>query len=193
VTALTGTQALWFASRACGLVALVLLTMVVTLGALHTGRVASRSWPRHALHALHRNLALLALVFVGVHAAAAIIDPYAGIRWWDAAMPFASTYHPFWTGLGAAASDLLVALVLTSVLRTWLPLRVWRGVHFGAYALWPVALAHGLGIGGVDSARGWVQVIDGGCALIVAVAVAIRLRARHPDTELRRATEMRLR
>lgn len=187
------TQALWFASRACGLVALLLVTVVVALGALHTGRVASRAWPRYALHSLHRNLTLLALVFVVVHVATAIIDPYAGIRWWAAVMPFASTYHPFWTGLGAAASDLLAALVLTSVLRSWLPLRVWRGVHFGAYALWPVAFAHGLGIGGADDTRGWVQVIDGGCALVVVVAVVIRLRARHPDTELRRVTELRLR
>ena len=146
-----------------------------------------------ALHGLHRNLALLALVFLGVHVATAIIDPYAGIRWWDAVVPFASTYHPFWTGLGAAASDLVVALVGTSVLRTWLPLRVWRAVHFAAYVLWPVALAHGLGIGGADSTRGWVQVIDGGCALVVVAAVAIRVRARHPDTELRRTTEARLR
>lgn len=187
------TQALWFASRACGLVALLLVTAVVALGALHTGRVASRSWPRYALHCLHRNLALLAVAFVAVHVATSIIDPYAGIRWWDAVVPFASTYHPFWTGLGAAASDLLVALVLTSVARTWIPLRFWRGLHFGAYALWPVALAHGLGIGGVDSTRGWVQVVDGACALVVAVTLVIRLRARHPDTEVRRTTETRLR
>ena len=187
------TEALWFASRACGLVTLLLLTAVVALGALHTGRVASRSWPRYALHCLHRNLALLALLFLAVHVATATIDPYAGIRWLDAVVPFASAYHPFWTGLGAAAADLLVALVLTSVLRGLVPLKVWRGLHFAAYALWPVALAHGLGIGGADSARGWVQVIDGGCALVVAIAVVIRLRVRHPDTEVRRMTETRLR
>jgi hypothetical protein len=52
-----------------------------------------------------------------------------------------------------------------------------------------VALARGLGIGGSDIARGWVQVIDGGCALVVAVAVVMGLRARHPDTEVRRTTE----
>ena len=46
------TQALWFASRACGLVALLLVTTVVALGALHTGRIASRAccrfWPTHS-------------------------------------------------------------------------------------------------------------------------------------------------
>jgi sulfoxide reductase heme-binding subunit YedZ len=184
-------QTLWFASRACGLVALVLLTGTTALGALHTGRAASPAWPRFVLHGLHRNLALLAVVFVAVHVATAIIDPYAGIRWIDAVVPFASAYHPFWTGLGAAALDLLAALVTTSLVRTHLPLAFWQHLHRTAYGLWAVALAHGLGLGGDDSRLGWVRAIGVGCALIVSAAVVIRLRARHPDTEARQAAEQR--
>jgi predicted ferric reductase len=179
-------QALWFASRSSGQVSLLLLTLVTVLGALHTGRAATRRWPRFAVHTLHHNLAVLAFAFVAVHVAAAIIDPYAGIRWTDAVVPFASTYQPFWTGLGAAAADLLLALVVTSAARTRLPWRLWRGLHFAAYALWPVALVHGLGIGGADAARGWVRTVDAGCALAVVAAVAIRARARHQDTAARR-------
>ena len=180
------TQALWFASRACGQAALLLLTLAVVLGALHTGRVAGPRWPRFAVHTLHRNVAVLAVAFVAVHAATAIIDPYAGIRWVDAVVPFASTYQPFWTGLGAAAADLLLALVATSLVRLRLPWRLWRGLHYAAYVLWPVALAHGLGSGGADSDRGWVRTIDAGCALAVVAAVVLRARARHPDTAARR-------
>lgn len=185
-------QALWFASRSSGLVALVLLTLVVVLGALHTGRVATRSWSRLAMHALHQNLALLTLVFVAVHVASAIVDPYAGIRWVDAVVPFASSYHPFWTGLGAVAADLLLALVVTSLVRTRLPRRLWRGLHGAAYGLWPVALVHGWGIGGADSARGWVLVVDGLCVVAVVGAVVVRAAARHPDTEARQ-TEVEFR
>jgi DMSO/TMAO reductase YedYZ heme-binding membrane subunit len=184
-------QTLWFASRACGVVALVLLTGTTALGALHTGRAASAAWPRFVLHGLHRNLALLAVVFVAVHVATAIIDPYAGIRWIDAVVPFASRYHPFWTGLGAGALDLLAALVVTSLVRTRLPLAFWQRLHRTAYGLWPVALAHGLGLGGRDSGLGWVRAIDLACALAVAAALVARLRARHPDTEARRALEPR--
>jgi len=178
-------QALWFASRSCGLVTLLLLTLVVVLGALHTGRAATRSWSRLAMHGLHRNLALLTLVFVTVHVASAIIDPYAGIRWLDAVAPFVSSYHPVWTGLGALAADLLVALVVTSLIRTRMPWKLWRGLHGAAYALWPVALVHGWGIGGVDSARGWVLAVDGICVLAVVAAITVRALARHPDTEAR--------
>ncbi len=178
-------QALWYASRSCGLVTLMLLTLVVVLGALHTGRAASRSWSRFAMHALHRNVALLLLAFLVVHVATAIIDPYAGIQWIDAVVPFVSSYHPFWTGLGAAAADLLVALVVTSLVRIRLPWRLWRGLHWAAYGLWPVALVHGWGIGGADSSRGWVLTVDGVCFLAVLTAVVMRTRARHPDTAAR--------
>ena len=184
-------QTLWFASRACGMVALLLLTLTVVLGALHTGRVSHAAWPRFVVHALHRNLALLAVVFVAVHVATAIIDPYAGIGWIDAVAPFASSYHPFWTGLGAVALDLFAALVVTSLARTHLPLAWWRRLHWSAYALWPIALAHGLGIGGADSGLGWVRAVDVACALTVVAAVVARLRARHPDTEARRALGLR--
>jgi len=179
-------QALWFASRSCGQVSLLLLTLVVVLGALHTGRAATRRWPRFAVHTLHHNLAVLAVAFVAVHVAAAIIDPYAGIRWTDAVAPVASTYQPVWTALGAAAADLLLALVVTSVVRIRLPWRVWRVLHFAAYLLWPVALVHGLGTGGADASLGWMRTVDAGCALAVAAAVVVRMRARHQDTEARR-------
>ena len=53
---------------------------MAVLGALHTGRAATRRWPRFAVHTLHHNLAVLAVAFVAIHVATAIIDPYAGIR-----------------------------------------------------------------------------------------------------------------
>jgi methionine sulfoxide reductase heme-binding subunit len=180
-------MALWYASRAAGLVLLLLLTATAALGAAHAGRAATGRWPRFAVHALHRNLALLAVALLAVHVAAAIVDPYAGIRWLDAVVPFGSTYHPFWLGLGAIALDLTAALVLTSLVRTRLPLRAWRVVHLAAYALWPVAVVHGLGIGGVDSGLTWVRAVDGLCAAAVLAALVVRLRARDADRDARRA------
>lgn len=180
-------QALWFTSRATGLVALLLITATVVLGAAHSGRVATSGWPRFTLHAVHRNLSLLTLVFLAVHIASAIIDPYARIAWLDAVVPFVSPYHPFWLGLGAVAFDLMLAVLVTSMLRGRIPLRVWRGVHLASYALWPMAVAHGLGIGGDDRTLWWVLAIDVGCVGAVAVAVTRRLLTRHPDAVARRA------
>jgi sulfoxide reductase heme-binding subunit YedZ len=186
-------QTLWFAGRATGLVSLLLITATVVLGASHSGRLTTTGWPRFTLHAVHRNLSLLTLAFLAVHISTSIIDPYAGIAWPDAVVPFLSTYHPFWLGLGAVAFDLVVAVILTSLLRTRVPLRVWRGVHLASYALWPVAVVHGLGIGGRDSTQWWVIALNGLCAAAVVTSVTRRLLARHPDAQARRAVEASMR
>jgi sulfoxide reductase heme-binding subunit YedZ len=180
--------ALWFASRATGLVALPLLTMSLVLGIVGAGRAASERWPRFAVAALHRNISLLTMVFLAVHVSTAIIDPYAGIGWLDAVVPFGSVYHPFWLGLGAVALDLLVAVVVTSLLRTRLSVGLWRAVHLAGYLCWPLALVHGVGIGGQDRHLGWVISLNVTCASVVVAALISRLRAgRHPDSAARRA------
>ncbi|MGI5125973.1 ferric reductase-like transmembrane domain-containing protein [Pseudonocardia sp. CA-107938] len=171
-------QALWFASRGTGLVSLILLTGTVVLGGAHAGRAAWARWPRFTVHAVHRNLALLAVAFLAVHIGTAIADSYAGIRVIDAFVPFVSSWKPFYLGLGAIALDLMVAVIVTSALRTRLPLNVWQWVHRAAYAMWPVAVVHGLGAGGKDSNLLWVQVINVLCVAAVAVTGWQRLAQR---------------
>lgn len=178
-------NALWFASRATGMVSLLMLTAAVVLGAANGGRVTVTGWPRFAVAALHRNLSLITVVFLAVHIATAIIDPYAGIQWISAVVPFVSQYEPFWLGLGTVAFDLLVALVVSSLARPRIDARLWRAIHWVAYVCWPVAVIHGLGIGGADSRLVWVRMVTGACVGAVAVAVLWRARARHPDTEAR--------
>ena len=178
-------HALWYASRATGLVALVLLTSTTVFGLLGAGRLSIARWPRFAITSLHRNLSLLTVAFLGVHIATAVIDPYASIGWADAVLPFSARYQPLWLGLGAVAIDLLAALVVTSLLRERIGLRLWRGIHWTAYLCWPVAFAHGLGIGGADSHRLWVLSVDLLCLLAVAVALAMRSTATHQDTVAR--------
>ena len=99
-------EILWFVSRAAGLVSLLLLTGTVVLGCAHATRASTGRWQRFTLHALHRNLSLLALVFLAVHIASAILDGYVPLQWVDAVVPFVSDYHPVWLGLGAIAFDL---------------------------------------------------------------------------------------
>ena len=58
---------LWYATRATGLVTMLLLTASVLLGILTTGRFVGGSWPRFLTVGLHRNLALLTLMFLAQH------------------------------------------------------------------------------------------------------------------------------
>jgi methionine sulfoxide reductase heme-binding subunit len=176
-------MSLWYAARATGMVSLLLLTGTVLLGILGPLRVGSAAWPRFAVAGLHRNISLLTLTFLGVHVVTVVSDSYVPIGWLDPVVPFVSAYHPFWVGLGAVAFDLLLALVATSLLRSRVNPRLWRALHWLAYACWPVALTHALGVG-TDAASGWPLGLGVACAVAVLAGVAWRLadtrRARLP-------------
>ncbi len=174
-------QLFWFVSRAAGLVSLVMLTLTVLLGITGKLRAVLPGLPRFVLAHLHRNLALLTLVFLTVHVTTAVIDPFAGIRWIDTVVPFVSSYRTFWLGLGVIAVELLAALVVTSLLRARIGLRAWRAVHGAAYVCWPVAVVHGLGMGGQDSRTPWVLGLTLGCVVLVAGALARRMLTGRAD------------
>jgi Ferric reductase like transmembrane component len=175
----TATSPLWFATRATGLTALVLLTVTVVLGIVTSVRFASPAWPRFVTVALHRSLSLLTITFTGLHVLTTVTDPFASISVVSAVVPFTSAYRRSWLGFGAVAFDLLLAVLVTSLLRTRIKPRVWRAVHWAGYACWPVALVHGLGTG-TDGAARWVLALTAACALAVISAGIWRLAVGWP-------------
>lgn len=146
MSALAGNP-LWFATRASGTVAFLLLTATTLLGVAGAGRYAPAAVGRFEMAALHRNLSLLSLAVLGVHIATAIADSYVPLGLPSILIPFASPYRTFWLGLGTLAFDLLLAVALTSAVRLRLGLRRWKAVHLLAYAAWPVAAFHAAGTG----------------------------------------------
>jgi DMSO/TMAO reductase YedYZ heme-binding membrane subunit len=169
-------KAFWYLTRGMGVGALILLTLSVALGVVTSTRWRSDRWPRFITSGLHRNLTLLAIAFVGVHVLATVADGYTPIGLRDAFIPFISPYRPIWLGLGAIAFDLLIALIATSLLREKIGYRMWRYVHWLAYASWPVALVHALGTG-TDARQGWMRSTGIVCIAVVALAVLARAAA----------------
>lgn len=169
MTAITQGTALWYASRATGVVSLLLLSLVVILGILVNRQGRLPGLPSFAVTGLHRSISLLSVAFIAVHVITAVIDPYVTIRLAAVVIPFTSAYQPFWLGLGAVALDLIVALILTSLARARMSRRVWRGIHWLAYAAWPVAFAHGIGAS-PDLRSGGLRVLAIACALAVGGA-----------------------
>lgn len=165
---------LWYATRATGLVTLLMLTASVLLGLLTAGRFSSERWPRFLTQGLHRNVSLLVLVFLALHVATTVLDTYTPIPLTAAFVPFASGYKTRWLSLGAVAADLLIALIITSVARERLGYRTWRGLHWLSYACWPVAVAHGAGIG-TDRSVSWVIALTIGCVGCVAATATWRI------------------
>ena len=174
ILAASGPSAYWYLTRGTGVVALLLLTGGVFLGVLTSTRWGAPRWPRFVVSGLHRNLTLLALAFVVVHVLTTVLDGYTPIGLRDAIVPFASSYRPVWLGLGAVAFDLLLALIVTSLLRARIGLRTWKLVHWLAYASWPVALMHAFGTGS-DAKTGWFGLLALGSAAAVVLAVLWRV------------------
>jgi sulfoxide reductase heme-binding subunit YedZ len=162
--------------RATGTVSLLLLTLVVALGIATATRLRPRGTPQYVTTTVHRNVALLAVVFLGVHVVSAVVDPDAAVQLTAVLVPFTSHWSPFWVGLGAVAVDLVAALVVTSLLRRRLPHGLWRGIHWAAYAAWPLALLHGLGAGS-DRGTGWMRAVDVVCVAALGAALAWRVLA----------------
>jgi hypothetical protein len=179
-------KAFWFLTRGTGTVALLLLTASMLLGITTSTRWRTTRWPRFLVNGLHRNVTLLALVFVVVHVLTTIADGYAPVGFIDAILPLHSSYRPVWLGLGAVAFDLLLALIVTSLLRARIGYKSWRAVHWLAYASWPVALVHSLGTGS-DARTLWLQLLGVLCTGTVVAAVLWRVATARGGTALVRA------
>ena len=174
MTGITQATALWYASRATGVVTLVLLTAVAMLGMLVNRQGRLPGLPRFAVTGLHRNISLLSVVFLAIHVLTAIADPYVTIGWAATVIPFAAPYKPFWLGLGAVSLDLIAALILTSLARAWMSRRAWRSIHWLAYAAWPLAVGHSIG-SSTDMQSGVMLGVLIGCVLAACGAAAWRL------------------
>jgi len=158
-------------------VSLCLLSAVVALGLLGAVSGSNPRWPRFLTTTLHRNLALLALVFLAIHIVTAVLDPFTALGLGAALLPWASSYRTFWVGLGVISLYLGAAVIVTSLLRRWLGYRTWRFVHWGAYALWPLALIHSLGAGS-DTRFLWMDIVYTACCGVVAIFFGVRLARR---------------
>jgi methionine sulfoxide reductase heme-binding subunit len=177
-------MALWYLTRGTGAAALVLLTLTLALGVVNVERFASPRFPRFVVDGWHRTISLLVCVLLVIHIGTTVLDGYAPIRLVDAVVPFVSAYRPLWLGLGALALDLLIALVVTSLLRGRIGVRSWRAIHWAAYACWPLAFLHGLGTG-TDVRPGWMAWLALACAAVVVAAIAVRLADRRTAPRVR--------
>jgi sulfoxide reductase heme-binding subunit YedZ len=171
---------LWYTTRGAGAVTLILLSVVVILGILSTLRVQSDRWPRFLTTGLHRNLALMTVVFLALHIVTAVVDPYTNLGWAAAFIPFSSYYRTLWLGLGVISFELLLAIIVTSLVRGFIGHRAWRVIHWLTYAAWPVGVAHGMGTG-TDTWSAWMLAITAACVAGVGMAIVLRLTSGAGD------------
>jgi methionine sulfoxide reductase heme-binding subunit len=187
--ATAGPSVYWYLTRSTGAVALVLLTLAIVLGVLDVKRLSTPRWPRFLVDTLHRNVSLLAMVFLVLHILTSVLDSFAPISLVDAFVPFAGSYRPLWLGLGAISFDLLLAVTITSLLRKRMGYSSWKAIHWLTYASWPIALVHGLGTGS-DVKSTWLLAVSLACLAVLLAAVLVRVIAGWPENLGRRGAAL---
>ncbi len=168
----------WYAARAAGVAAYLILTVVVTLGmTMASGRQLKR-WPKFALEDVHRFGGLLVGSFVTIHVVTIALDAYLPFSIASILVPFVAGYRTLYTALGIVAAELLLALAITNRYRDRLPYRFWRRAHYLNFAVWGAATVHGLG-SGTDRSTPWLLALfTASVALVLGVGVWRAGRAR---------------
>ena len=157
---MTSSPAIWYAARASGVAAYVVLSVVVSLGLGLGGKAQNRRWPRFSIEDIHRFGGLLVGSLIGIHVLTIAADSFLPFSLTQLLVPFTSRYRPLWTGLGIAAAELLLALAITNHYRRRLPYRFWRRAHYLNFAIWTLASLHGL-MAGTDRGAVWLAIVYG--------------------------------
>jgi sulfoxide reductase heme-binding subunit YedZ len=167
----------WYAARAAGIAAWVVLTIVVGFGLALAGRAGRPNQPRAAVTDVHRFGGIFAAVFVVVHIVTIAIDSWLPFSLSQLVIPFTAHYRPIWTGLGIVAAELMLVVGIANRLRRTLRYTLWRRIHYLTLVVWAAATVHLLGAG-TDRSAPWLSVtVAVGAGAIVALAA---WRARLP-------------
>jgi methionine sulfoxide reductase heme-binding subunit len=151
-------QVFWLASRALGIVAIVLLAVSVALGLAMAGRLARRPGLPAKLKRLHEASALVALGLIVSHAGVLLADGWLRPGIAGIALPFQLGSRPVWTGIGIVAGWLALILGLSFYVRKWIGTRTWRWLHRWTLAVYVLALGHAVGAG-TDGRSTWMLVM----------------------------------
>ncbi len=146
----------WLASRASGLVALVLVTVSVAIGLLMASKLARRPGMPRLLVAIHEQTALAGLLAIAVHGITLIGDPWLNPGVSGVLVPFSMDYRPLWTGLGTIAGFLAVLLGLSFYVRKSIGAKLWRKAHRATILVYFLAIGHTLGAG-TDASTVWMR------------------------------------
>ncbi|MBK8294534.1 MAG: ferric reductase-like transmembrane domain-containing protein [Solirubrobacterales bacterium] len=146
----------WLASRASGLVALVLVTISVAIGLMMASKLARRPGMPRILTAIHEQTALAGLLAIAVHGITLIGDPWLNPGVSGVLVPFSMDYRPIWTGLGTIAGILAMLLGLSFYARKSFGAKRWRKAHRATIIVYFLAIAHTLGAG-TDASAVWMK------------------------------------
>ena len=158
-----------------GVFALITLCASVGLGLVATDRMFMSPGHRVLVQSAHRAASFGAVAFLIIHIVTEILAQRVHVL--DAVIPFLSPFRTFYIGLGTIASDLILLLLITGILRgrfnesgkAWR----WRAIHYTSYLAFVFGVWHGL-LGGRPG-KPYVDWSYGFVVAFVLLGLAVRV------------------
>lgn len=163
------TPYLWYTTRATGIAAMLLFTLVVSLGTLVATRVGGTFIGRFEVNEVHRSLSMVAMVFLVIHIVTTVADTFVSTGLISSVIPFTSTYKRLPVALGTIGFDLLIAVWVSSLLKVRLKNATWRFIHWFSWMGFATSLVHAF-LTGTDAKSGLLTLVIFACAGAGAVA-----------------------
>lgn len=174
--------ALWYVTRAAGIVAYILLAVTVALGIFRSLARELSVRVGWVLDELHQFIALLAGAFVILHLGTLVLDSYIRFSVVNLLLPLGQPYRPVATDLGVLGFYALAVVLVSSWLRRRMSYRLWRGLHYASFVTFFLVTLHGL-LAGADASQPWMHGIYIGAAAAVVFLVVVRIFAPTNDTD----------
>jgi len=167
------TLLIWYAIRAVGVVAYLVLWLTTVAGLCISGGVGGKWLPGAVLYPIHQ-LGDLALSLAALHAALLLGDHFAGFTPTSLVIPFVATYRPLWTGIGILALYLIAIVYWSVELRPRIGYPAWHRIHYASFVAYLFAFAHGFAVG-TDSGTVPLRITFLVTGQVVVLLVAWRL------------------
>jgi sulfoxide reductase heme-binding subunit YedZ len=173
------THVWWLASRASGVVALVLVTISVGIGLTMSAKLMRKRGLGPKLAAIHEQTALAGLIAIGVHAVTLLGDPWLHPGVAGISVPFVMGYRTLFTGLGIIAGWMAALLGLSYYFRRHIGAALWRKAHRATVVVYVLGLIHTIGAG-TDASTGWLRWFMALTAIPMAALFVRRVIGRKP-------------
>ena len=140
-------HAWWLASRASGIVAMLLITASVFIGLTLSTRVMKGPGVSRWLVTAHEQAALAGLVSIAIHGVTLLGDPFLNPGVTGIAVPFAGAYKTLWVGIGILGGYLAALLGLTFYAKKRIGVARWKKLHRLTIVVYAMSVIHTVGAG----------------------------------------------
>ena len=163
----------WILLRAAGIGSYLMLFLSVAWGLVATTAVVTKRVSKPTANLFHAFVASTGLALLGVHLGLLLVDGFMPFSVAALTLPMAAEYRPLAVSAGVIAMYGMVAVLVTSWLRTRVGTAWWRRVHLLAVPMFTLALAHGV-FAGTDTERPWMFVLYAVTGLVVVFLTIVR-------------------